>query len=467
VSGRRRILHLGLGAFHRAHQAACQQRLLDAGRADWELVGGNIRPDPAGIEPALVAQRGAYTLETVAPDGRRRHQLVRAIADVVPYAPGLEALVRIGADPATRIVSFTVTEAGYYLDAQWQLDPSRADVRAELDARREGRIAGTIYGALAAILGARRRLGGGPLTLLSCDNLRHNGERLRRGLLDFLQLAGEADLRGWVDVHTTCPNAMVDRITPRPPADLRARVLEATGRDDAVPVMAEEFLQWVIEDDFRGGRPPWEDVGVTVVDSVAPYEEAKIRILNGSHSAIAWAGALRGYGTIHEALADQDIRRLAHDYVSDDVLPCLEPGPIDLRAYRDQVLARFGNAALGDSIQRVAMDGYSKLTGFIVPTIREGLAAGRSIASVAMVPALLLAFLRRWHEARLAFDLVDSAMDPASAHALFQSPDPVRAFCADPVLWGTLAGDARVEAAVRTASARVETFASRNSAGLE
>jgi D-arabinitol 4-dehydrogenase len=223
-------------------------------------------------------------------------------------------------------------------------------------------------------------------------------------------------------------------------------------------VMAESFIQWVIEENFCNGRPAWEKVGVQMVESVAPYEEAKIRILNASHSCIAWAGTLLGYQFIHEGTHDAVIRQFAYDYVTDDVIPCLNPSPIDLADYRDVVLERFGNPAIRDTNQRVAMDGFSKIPGFIAPTIRERLAKNQSIESVAMLPALFLAFLQRWHRGEIPYTYQDQGMDEAIAHAMCDAADPVAAFCHDKVLWGPQAGDDRLIAAVRGAALRVDNF---------
>lgn len=456
------MLHLGLGFFHRAHQAWYLHRLIESGDNGWVLAGGNTRPDAMELIASLAAQGGTYTLETVAPTGARGYTKITAIKTVVPYEPSLAGLIAIGADPSTRIISFTVTEAGYYLDAKNRLDLSFPDLAADVAAARQGKPGGTIYAALTAILRERMRRSRGKVTLLNCDNLRHNGERFRRGLLQFIALLNDSRLHDWVVANTSSPNAMVDRITPRPTSDVAERVKRATGWDDAVPVMSESFIQWVIEDDFCNGRPAWERVGVEMVESVNPYEEAKIRILNASHSGIAWAGTLVGHQSIHEGTRDPAIRRIAWDYVTNDAIPCLStpehPSPIDLAAYRDVVLERFGNPAIRDSNQRVAMDAYSKIPGFMAPTVRERLADNASIASVAMLPALFLAFLQRWHRNELPYTYHDQAMDPGAAHAICEAIDPVDAFCRDTVLWGPLAGDPRLVGEIRAASERVATF---------
>jgi D-arabinitol 4-dehydrogenase len=459
------VLHLGLGSFHRAHQAVYLQHLVDAGDNRWSLVGANIRPDMAEVVAALQAQGGRYTLETVSPAGEYRYEHIEAIREVLPWEDALAAVISRGAAPSTRIVSFTVTEAGYYLDSRGKLDLAFSELAADIERARRGEAGGesvTIYGAVCAILRARKAALAGPVTLLNCDNLRHNGDCFRAGLFEFIELAGDTELLAWVGVNTRCPNAMVDRITPRPPPALRARVKAATGRDDAAAVTAESFIQWVIEDNFAAGRPDWGRVGVELVESVQPYEEAKIRILNAAHSCIAWAGTLAGMEFIHEGAQNAAIRKVAYDYITDDVIPCLSsseaPSLIDLAAYRDVVLDRFSNPAIHDTNQRVAADGFSKIPGFIAPTVRERLAAGQPIDSIAMLPALFLVFLRRWHRGALPYAYQDQSMDEAVAHAICDAADPVFALCSDAGLWGLTAGDARLIAAVRDASGRVASF---------
>jgi D-arabinitol 4-dehydrogenase len=452
------MLHLGLGSFHRAHQAVYLHALHQTGDTSWVLAGGNTRPDMAETMATLAAQGGAYMLETISPAGEHRYERITSIRKIVPYRADLAGLIAEGANPATKIVSFTVTEAGYYLDAKNRLALGFADLAADLERAGAGQPGSTIYAALTAILRARRAANAGPVTLLNCDNLRHNGERFRSGLLQFLDLVGDTALRGWVEANTTSPNAMVDRITPRPAPEVRERVKAATGIDDPAALMGESFIQWVIEDDFIAGRPAWEQVGVEMVKSVQPYEEAKIRLLNATHSCIAWAGTLVGYEYIHEGTHDAAIRQLAFDSVTDDTIPCLLPSPIDLPTYRDTVLDRFGNPAIRDTNQRVAMDGFSKIPGFIAPTIRERLERNESIASVAVLPALFLAYLQRWAAGQISYTYQDQAMDEAAARAICAAADPVAAFAADHVLWGPTAGDPRLVAALRAAGDKVHTL---------
>ena len=457
------MLHLGLGSFHRAHQAVYLHELHQSGDHRWTLAGGNLRGDMLETLAALQAQGGAYTLETISPAGEHHFERITAISQVIGYTPDLAGLIAQGAHADTKIISFTVTEAGYYLDAHNQLDSETfADLRNDLKAAQAGHPGTTIYGALTAILRARQVNHAGPVTLLNCDNLRHNGDRSRSGLLQFIALTGDTELLTWVQAHTSSPNAMVDRITPRPTPDVRARVKAATGVDDPAALMGERFIQWVIEDNFVAGRPAWEAVGVEMVESVQPYEEAKIRVLNATHSCIAWAGTLVGYEFIHEGTLDPVIRQLAFNYVTDDVMPVLDtpekPCPINLAQYRDVVLDRFSNPAIQDTNQRVAMDGFSKIPGFIAPTIRERLARGESIASVAMLPALFLAYLQRWHAGLIPYTYQDQAMDPAVGHAICEATDPVVALCSDVSLWGDMAGDPRLVTSVQQAYARVNAL---------
>lgn len=282
----------------------------------------------------------------------------------------------------------------------------------------------------------------GPVTLLCCDNVRHNGQRFHDGLVQFLTLRQQDALLNWLESSVTTPNTMVDRITPRPTPDIAGRVKTALGIDDAAPVMAESFIQWVIEDKFAAERPALEKVDVELVSNVDAYEEAKTRILNASHSAIAWAGTLQGLAFIDESTRVESIRQLAWDYVTNDVIPCLTPSPLNLENYRDVVLERFSNPHIKDTNQRVAADGLSKIPGFITPTLITRYEQGAIPRACAKLPALFFLFMRRWHEGSLPYKYEDGILNADEIHAWYQSEDPVRTFASDKALFSTLAGNA-------------------------
>lgn len=400
------ILHLGTGAFHRAHQAAYLNRLREAGERDWIIVGANLRPDLRDVEEALAAQGCEYALRIASVDGTIEEERIRSIGRILPWDPESKDIVRFGAAPSTRIITCTVTESGYEDGAP-------------------------IYDALARILEARRALGSGPVTVLSCDNLRANGERLRDGLLR---------RRPGTPVDATFPNCMVDRITPTP--------------SHPTTVLCERFTQWVIEDRFAAGRPAWEKAGALFVSSVAPYEEAKTRVLNASHSALAWAGALRGHRLVRECAAEPALRAMAHAYVSEEVIPRLAGSPVDLPAYLDQVLARFSNPHLPDTVQRICGGSAAKVRAFVVPNLLERLRAGEAIPRTGELGALFLRFLDARRRGALGFEHHDEELAPPQVAALFAGPDPAGAFCALPQVWGAAAGNPLLEREVRRACKR-------------
>lgn len=430
------ILHLGLGSFHRAHQAMYMQKLIDQGDNRWALIGANIRPDMEHVIEALDAQGCSYTLEMIDPKGVCEYKEIQSIKQVLAYQDGLKNVIEVGCLARTRIISFTVTEGGYYLDEHDKLDTSHAALKSDIE---HGTLL-TIYGTITAILLERMVRATGGITLLSCDNLRGNGDRFKAGLLDFLQRRQENALLAWMEQHITCPNSMVDRITPRPSAAVQARVKAATNKDDECAVMAESFTQWVIEDHFCHGRPDFEAIGVALVDSVLSYEEAKIRILNASHSCIAWAGALKEFTYIHEGVQDNSIYQLAYNYVKNDVIPCLTPSPIDLNAYLESVLHRFSSPYLLDTNQRVAADGFSKIPSFLLPTIKECMQRNASFLDTAKVLVVFFMFLKKWHNGQIAFTYQDPALNIDNVQAIFKAQDPLLAYAHDAALWGDLVG---------------------------
>lgn len=443
-------LHIGLGSFHRAHQAWYLNALRETGDKRWHIAAGNIRNDAEGTVSALRDQKGEYVLETISPAGERNYEVIKSIQTLLPWQKDLEPLIEEGSQAQTKVIAFTVTEGGYYLKTDHRLDVDNSALCADILGDHQ-----TIYGTVTKILERRVSSGAGPVTLLNCDNVRHNGERFRDGLVEFLTLTGKIDLLKWVRENTTCPNTMVDRIVPRPAPDLPERIKEKTGISDKAPVMGETFIQWVIEDNFIDVRPEFEKVGVEMVESVIPYEEAKIRILNSSHSCIAWAGTLVGQAYIHESTLTDYIYKIAHDYVTQDVIPCLGDNGIDLPKYCDVVLERFTNPYIKDTNQRVAADGFSKIPAMIAPTLIECYQRGATPHATTMLPALFFVFMQKWHKEELPYEYQDGILDPKAVHDMFESADPISAYANDEALFGELAGKAEFEALLREKIASV------------
>lgn len=446
-------MHIGAGSFHRAHQAWYLHRLIAQGDDSWSIALGNIRNDANALLDNLAKQHGEYTLETVSPEGERHYEKITSVRKILHWDENLSQLVEQGRDKATRVIAFTVTEAGYYLTPQHELDAEQPDIKADLSGKMT-----TIYGALTEILRARLAAHGEPVTLLNCDNLRHNGERFRHGFLSFLQLKGEDELYQWVKEHTRSPNTMVDRITPRPTSDVAERVKQHTGWDDKAPVMGEAFIQWVIEDDFINGRPALENVDVEMVESVLPWEEAKIRILNASHSCIAWAGTLIGLNFIDDSTRELPIKQMAWNYVTQDVIPSLSPSPLDLEQYRDVVLDRFSNPYIKDTNQRVAADGLSKIPGFITPTLQECYQRNQVPAATAVLPALFFVYLQRWAKGELPYEYQDGVLDVEYYQKMMSSTDALTQFVSSEMLFGSLAHSAEFHELMNKTVASIETW---------
>lgn len=444
-------LHIGLGSFHRAHQAWYLNELIKQGDDSWTIAAGNIRNDSEHTIEALTAQNGEYVLETVSPQGERAYEVIKSIKKLIPWQADLLPLIDEGAQEQTKVIGFTVTEAGYYLDSHFKLVQNDPALKADLAGGNQ-----TIYGIIAKILKKRMQLADGKATLLCCDNVRHNGERFHDGLVEFLGLTGQNDIIEWMKTNITTPNTMVDRIVPRPAEDLPARIKAATGVADKAPVMGETFIQWVIEDNFKDNiRPALEKVGVELVASVVPYEEAKIRVLNVPHAAIAWAGTLLGELYIHDSTNLEIAYKLAHDYVTEDVIPSLGNDLIDLAKYRDVVLERFTNPHIKDTNQRVAADGFSKIPAQIQPTLIERFKQGALPVATTKLPALFFVFMERRYQGKLPFTYQDGILDEAAVRAMYESADPIHVFATDKALFGQLADKPEFEALLREQVAEV------------
>jgi len=393
------IVHLGLGAFARAHQAVfTEDAMLADGALHWGICGVTQRSP--GVRDQLVPQDGVYGVLTRDRGRPPALRLTGAVRTVLDGGSQTAAVLDHLADPRIRVVTLTVTEKGYRRATDGGLDLTDADVRADL----AGRPPVTVIGRLARGLQRRAVADAGPLTVVCCDNLPANGDAVQRLVRDFCAALpgpeGDAVAR-WTAGHVTFPNSMVDRIVPATTEDDRADAERITGvRDDGL-VVAEPFSQWVIEDRFAAARPAWERAGVQLTDDVRPFEVMKLRLLNGSHSTLAYLGALCGHRTIAEAVADPALHAVAEGLIRHDFLPTVPPPEgIDLVAYGDRVLARYANADLRHTCVQVAMDGTQKLPQRLVSGVREALAAGRHPRFATLGIAAWMAYVARGEDFR-------------------------------------------------------------------
>ena len=399
------VVHVGVGAFHRAHQAVYFDDLMErTGDLGWAIAGVNLRSAQSEDIARLGNGGGAYVVKSYDPDGGTEFRLVRAHKEFFDWSQRAAAAEDIVADAGVQVLSLTVTESGYCLADDGGLDLDDPEIRAELG----GTGKTSVYAYLRAALCRRRAEGGLPLTILCCDNLRDNGTMLERNLGTYLSAAGERELASWIADHVSFPCSMVDRITPRPDARHAREVAERFGIGDDFTIHCERFRQWVIGDQFIGARPDLDVAGAELVEDVHPYEEAKIRILNGAHLALAYLAALRGFETYDAALRDPALDAFFDELTLTEVLPSLDGAtPVDLPAYRDSVKRRFLNRSIADRIARIAMDGVSKFPVFLLPTIRACLARGAIPGSAITSVASWYVFLRRLEAGRLRFDYVD------------------------------------------------------------
>ncbi len=378
------IVHIGLGNFHRAHQAWYLHRLMQKGLAlDWAIIGAGVRPGDAAMRDRLLAQDCLTTLIELAPEGRAV-EVTGPMVDFLPVEEGNGPLIAAMSDPAIRIVSLTVTEGGYYRDVTGALDTSHPDIRHDATHPTRPR---TAFGAIVAALKARRAAGHGPFTGQCCDNLQGNGAVLRQTVVGLARL-NDPSLADWIDTEGAFPDAMVDCIVPATGPD-ELSLVRALGIEDTAPVTHENFRQWVIEDAFCAGRPPWEDVGATLTGDVETYEAMKIRMLNAGHQLLANVGEVLGLPTIASCMADEQVAAFFRQVQSEDILPHVAPVPGMMPAdYLTLIERRFANPAIHDTTRRVAFDGSARHTGFLLPILRDALDAGGSIGGLALAEAL-------------------------------------------------------------------------------
>ena len=424
------IVHIGLGNFHRAHQAVYLDDLFARGLAqDWAILGAGVREGDARMRGALLAQDCLSTVIELDPAGPRARR-IGSMVGFIAVQPDNAALIAAMSDPAIRIVSLTVTEGGYFVDpATGQFDPSAPEIVA--DAARPDHPA-TAFGAILAALRVRRAAGTVPFTVMSCDNLPGNGLVTRDAVVGLARLS-DPELADWVAATVAFPNGMVDRITPA--TGPRERALAARfGLDDPVPVTCEPFRQWVLEDHFPAGRPPLEQAGVTFTDHVHAYEAMKIRILNGGHALIAYPGGLLDIDLVHEAMAHPLIAAFLDKAERDDIIPFVPPVPdTDLAAYFALIQSRFANPAIADTVRRLCLDGSNRQPKFILPSLRDNLAAGRLPKGLILESALWCRYCAGVTDSGAAIAPNDPNWDRLTAVAQAARHDPSRWLAMDDI----------------------------------
>ena len=394
---RRSIVHVGVGGFHRSHLATYVDDLCRLGNTGWSIVGSGVTAADAAMADALITQRGLYTLierggtETTT-------KIIGSIVDYVLAAPERDQLVARIADPDVQIASLTITEGGYPVD----------DHSGEFDPTVEA----PAFEVITAALAKRRDEGTGPLTVLSCDNVIGNGEVTRTSTIGTAELHDPA-LARWIEAEVAFPNGMVDRITPSTTAADRDWLLTERGLIDRWPVVAEPFRQWALENAFAGDAPPLADVGVLVTGDVEPYELLKLRLLNASHSCLAYLAALAGFEYVDRVMATSEFRAFVDRFMYDEAIPALPVVPgVDVEEYADELVGRFSNAAIGDQVARLCLDGSSKFPKFLLPTVRFHLERGGSVRFAALALAGWCQYLRGFDDAGRPIEI---SHDPRSA----------------------------------------------------
>ena len=440
------IVHFGVGGFHRAHQAMYVDRLMDKGLAtDWGICGVGVLPGDAHMRDVMHAQDCLYTLVLKDPDGSWEPTVIGSIIEYLFAPDDPEAVIEKMADPATRIVSLTVTEGGYnFHQVTGEFDADNPAVAADLV---PGAVPTTSFGLITEALVRRRDRELPPFTIMSCDNIQGNGHVAQKVFTTFARLRGTAwgddSLGDWFEKNVLFPNCMVDRITPATTDQDRADVADRFGISDGWPVVCEPFTQWVLEDTFGTGRPPLQDVGVQLVQDVEPYELMKLRLLNASHQGLCYFGYLAGYRLVHDVAQDPLFAAFLLAYMDREATPTLSPVPgIDLTAYKHQLIDRFSNASVRDTVPRLCAESSDRIPKWLIPVVRENLAANRDVRLSAAIVASWARYAEGIDEEGQPITIIDRLKDTVTAAARAQDKKPL-AFISNQELFGDLATEDR------------------------
>jgi mannitol 2-dehydrogenase len=410
------------------------------------------------MRDTMQAQDCLYTLVVKHPDGSLEPRVIGSIVQYLFAPDDPEAVIEKLADEQTRIVSLTVTEGGYNFHAvTGEFDASFPDVVHDL---RPGTAPKTTFGLITEALVRRRRRDLPPFTVMSCDNIPGNGDAARKSFVAFATLR-DPELGAWIEQQVRFPNSMVDRITPVTTDDDKVKISQQFGIGDQWPVVCEPFTQWVLEDEFGDGRPPLEDVGVQLVEDVEPYELMKIRLLNASHQALCYFGYLAGYRLVHEVCQDALFQHLLLGYMDREATPTLQPVPgIDLAEYKQTLIARFSNPNVRDTVARLCAESSDRIPKWLLPVIRQNLAAGGEIKRSAAIVASWARYAEGVDEQNRPIEVVDRLRDSLMTNARRQREDPL-AFIADREVFGDLIDDERFTALYRASLASLYAHGTR------
>ncbi|EJX03036.1 mannitol 2-dehydrogenase [gut metagenome] len=387
------ILHFGVGNFHRAHQEYYTNLLLEnEDQQQWGICGAMILPSDERLYKALKGQGGKYTLTVCGRNGEDAAYELGALTELYWGMEDAEKILNKIADKDIRIITLTITEGGYNIEkatGEFMLDTE--NIQYDLAHRATPR---TAFGYVAEGLRRRMKAGNGPITILSCDNLQHNGRTAQKAFTAFFR-AQDPELAAWVDQYVTFPNSMVDRITPATRPEDVERLNRKNEMCDEAPVYCEDFIQWVIEDRFAAGRPAWERVGVEFTDDVTAYENMKLSLLNASHTLLSYPSFLSGYRKVDDAMHDENIAKFVRQFMDIDITPYVPaPGNTDLELYKQTLIERFGNRSVSDQIARLCFDGISKFPVYVMPNLGKMIHDGADLTRVAYLIAAYRHYLK-------------------------------------------------------------------------
>ena len=429
------VIHIGVGNFHRAHQALYFNKILNEKKSsNWGIAGINLRSQDRKLIADLKKSKNQYILKTVSAQGEVIYEEIKSILALYDWKDSGDKIQKLFTSNNVQLITITVTESGYYFDKNDNLKLFTKDIKNDLT----GKVPVTVFGALAKGLKARMDTNGKPITIASCDNIQENGIMLKKCFFQYLHAVNDEELLKWVENNVSFPSSMVDRITPKISKNELNKIQETFNRSEDCPVISEDFIQWVIEDNFAGNKPPLDLVGVEIVEDVEPYENTKIKILNGGHIALAYLGVLYGYKTYDTAIRDEELSVFFDSIQSKEIIPSLpNKSPINYKEYLTTTKNRFQNQHLPDSLSRICMDGVSKFPIFLMPVIEWHFSRG-------LIPSLSLKAIASWYvflchvfHDKIEFEYVEPKWSMLTP---FLVEDGEIGFASDAELWGEIPG---------------------------